>query len=157
MGLGDGFEVEIQNYFRGFEDGTDFQCYRVILSGAAAGSNSYDPNLDLEGDVIVNLPFIPSFKVECKHHKSETKDISFRIQKSWFEKITKEAENVGKLALLAIKFKNYSNNATQFIISKEHFTKLLRHIKDLYEGHGKPVLSAINTNDLLEELKKRLK
>lgn len=159
MGLGDGFEIEVQNYFRAFEDfddGTDYKCFRVVLSGGAVGSTSYDPNLDLEGDVIVNLPFIPGLKVECKHHKSETKEVSFRIQKSWFDKITKEAEKSNRLAILALKFKNYSNNATQFIISKEHFTIFLKHIKQMYLGRGKPVLSSVSTKSLLEELEKRL-
>ena len=130
---GYGFEIEVLNYFQELEDGTNKKSFRIYGSGRNKLAVNMDPDAELEGDVLVKLPFLNSdIQVECKHYKisksaKEEKGIS--VKKEWLDQNRDEAEEKGRYSVVAIKYKGQRKNAVQYIIPREHFEKLLLEMK----------------------------
>jgi len=177
--LGYGFEVdivdELRKEFSAALRRTANKIYRVIGSGRNKLATKSGGDTVLEGDVSVELDFLPKpLLVECKHHKSKAgKGKSHPLLKEWCDQALDEAIKNNRLSVLAIKFKSIATNSLDYkkyiwadghfgnsihyIIPQKHFHELLKYIEELYSqktGNGRQ-LSEYSNDELLAEIKRR--
>ena len=183
--LGYSFEAAEVDFWRAqFPDIDKELIYRVEGSGRSKNATKTGSQSMLEGDVSLELAkalILPKdILIECKHYKTASKKKqantnrpmkSFSIKKEWVDQALHEAEHNNRWSVVAIKFKgvkpndkllrNYSwydgkfGNSVHYILPQRHFLELLRYIKIVKESN-KVDLSQVPTNELFEELRKRL-
>jgi hypothetical protein len=151
--------------------------FRVIGSGRNKLATKTGEDTILEGDVSVELEFLPkNLLIECKHHKSKAgKGKSHPLKKEWVDQALSEAIKNGRLSIVAIKFKSTSPNSKEFqqyewydghfgntihyIIPEPHFKELLSWFKDtrIASINNKDMLlNQLSDEELIDELKRRL-
>jgi len=179
------FEIDEVDFWRAqFPDIDKEYIYRVEGSGRSKNATKTGAQSMLEGDVSLELAkalILPKdILIECKHYKTTSKKKqvntnrpmkSFSIKKEWVDQALHEAEKNDRWSLVAIKFKgvrpndkslrNYFwydgkfGNSIHYIIPQRHFIEILRYVKTIKESK-KVDLGQIPTNELFEELRKRL-
>ncbi len=159
--------------------------YRVEGSGRSKNATKTGAQSMLEGDVSLELEkagILPKdILIECKHYKTASKKKadsgramkSFSIKKEWVDQALHEAEHNGRLSIVAIKFKGirpnekeltdkycwadgHFGNSIHYIIPRHHFIEIIRYLKGIKDKNTVD-LSQVSTDELLVELKKRLK
>jgi len=178
MNLGYPFEVsEVEFWRKNFSGSVDPSLiYRVEGSGRSKLSTLTGCQSLLEGDVSLELSkalILPKdILMECKHHKSRTVEKSVSVKKLWVDQALHEAEKNNRWSIVAIKFKgvrpndkslrsycwydgSFGNNV-HYIVPQRHFIELVGYIADI-KNETHIDLSQVKTEDLLSELRKRLK
>jgi hypothetical protein len=180
VGKGYTFEIyvvdKLRELFRSaIENNPVNRVFRIMGSGRNKNSTKSGQDSLLEGDVSVELSFLPkNFLIECKHHKSHTIEKSISVRKEWLDQARQEAENNKRWSAVAIRFKHVSpksndlkqyswygedGNSVHYIVPEKHFLEILKYFelnrdeKGIY-NHNE--LSNFSNNQLLEELQKRL-
>lgn len=174
--LGYKFEVDEVDYWRKiFPDIDEVYIYRVEGSGRSKNATKTGQASLLEGDVSLEFrkaQFLPKdILIECKHYKSKAKQKSFSVKKEWLDQALHEAETHDRFSIVAIKFKGVAPNSIElqkycwcdkkfgnsihYIMPAYHFTELMQYVKKLKEDKHLD-LSLVSTDDLLNEVRKRL-
>ena len=171
------FETEEVDFWRQmFPDISKEHIYRVEGSGRSKNATKTGTASLLEGDVSLELSkamILPKdILIECKHHKSRTIEKSLSVKKEWVDQALDEAVKNNRWSLVAIKFKGVRPNSLElkkycwydgkfgnnvhYIVPQRHFFELIRYIKEI-RSETLIDLSLVSTDDLLSEVKKRLK
>jgi len=185
MNRGYGFEIgEVEFWRAEFPDVDEEFIFRVEGSGRSKNATKTGSQSMLEGDVSLELEkagILPKdVLVECKHYKTASRKAadtgrpmkSFSVKKEWVDQALHEAERNGRLSIVAIKFKGvrpnevglkkycwadgHFGNSIHYIIPRHHFLELMHFIQSL-KNRTTIDLSQIGTDELLKELRKRLK
>lgn len=159
--------------------------FRVEGSGRSKNATKTGSQSMLEGDVSLELKkagILPKdILIECKHYKTSSKKKttsnrvmkSFSIKKEWVDQALHEAEHNGRFSIVAIKFKGvrpnekeltekycwadgHFGNSIHYVIPQHHFVEIIRYICGI-KDRTTVDLSQVSTDDLFDELKKRLK
>ena len=150
--------------------------YRVEGSGRSKNATLTGSQSLLEGDVSLELSkasILPKdILIECKHHKSRTIEKSVSVKKGWVDQALHEAQKNGKWSIVAIKFKGVRPNDTSlqpycwydgrfgnsihYIVPQIHFLEMIKYIEKIKSGTIID-LSEVSTDQLISELRKRLK
>lgn len=137
--------------------------FRVYGSGRNKLSKNLSKDVDLEGDVMLELPLSKLlFQLECKHYKDKEgkkgKERSIRILKDWLDTNLDESERKGAKSIVAIKFKYTSDNAVHYIVPEEHFLILLEIVEKLQKSKViREDLKGKSNEELINEISWRLK
>jgi len=181
--LGYNFEAEEVDIWRiTFPEIDEEYIFRVEGSGRSKNATKTGAQSMLEGDVSLELAkagiLSKDVLVECKHYKTSSKKKdgkppkSFTVKKEWVDQALHEAEKNGRFSVVAIKFKGVRpnekeltkycwadgkfGNAVHYIIPRHHFMEFIRYLKCIKDKKSVD-LSSISTDDLLEELKRRMR
>mgnify|MGYP000156108803 CR=1 FL=1 len=176
MNLGYKFEVDEVDFWRRMFPSVKDYIFRVEGSGRSKNATKTGSQSLLEGDVAVGLKkggILPKdILIECKHHKSRTVQKSFAVKKEWVDQALHEAEKNGRLSIVAVKFKGvrpnhnsirkycwyngHFGNSVHYVIPQHHFIEIVKYIEKL-KNETLPIdLSQVSTDNLLNELRKRL-
>ena len=172
------FEIEEVEFWRiSFPDSDEEYIFRVEGSGQSKNATKTGRQSLLEGDVSVELSkmnILPKdILIECKHYKTPNKVVkSFAVRKEWLDQALHEAQKNGRFSIVAVKFKGVYpkskelqqycwadgkfSNAVHYIIPRHHFLEIIKYIQGIKE-QKQVDLSDVSTEELLEELKRRLK
>jgi hypothetical protein len=183
--LGYGFEIEEVDFWRRtFPDINPDFIFRVEGSGRSKNATKTGAQSMLEGDVSLELEkagiLLKNILMECKHYKTSSKKKadsgkamkSFSIQKKWVDQALHEAEENGRLSIVAIKFKGVHpnekeltdmycwadgrfGNSVHYVVPKHHFIELIKYIYSL-KKNSTSELSQVSTDELVNELKRRI-
>jgi len=177
MNLGYHFETELVDIFRKtFPEIEDIYIFRVEGSGRSKNATKTGTASILEGDVSVELEKVgilpKDLLIEAKHYKSRTVEKSFSVKKDWLDQSLHEAQKHGRFSIVAIKFKGVAPNSNElkkycwyngkfgnnvhYIIPQHQFLELLLFIKGI-KNKEEIDLTQVSTDELLVELKKRVK
>lgn len=179
--LGYALEAQVTEFFRklfskALQDSKN-KIFRVIGSGRSKNATLTGGETTLEGDVSVELNTLPkNILIECKHYKSRTKERSFTVQKCWLDQSLHEAMKINRWSFVVIKFKGVAPNSvelkkyiwadgkfgnnTHYIIPETHLAEMLKCIENAKSDvltNKETMLSEISNEDLLLEMKRRLK
>lgn len=180
MGKGYAFEIEEVDFWRSiFPNISEDHIFRVEGSGRNKLASKTGTASILEGDVSLELGKVgilpKDILIECKHHKSHTVQKSVSVKKEWVDQALHEAIKNGRWSIVAIKFKNirpnskdlrkycwYNKkfaNSVHYIVPQVHFQEILRYIEEIKKIKSETVvdLSQVSVDDLLREVKKRIK
>ena len=173
--LGYTFEVAEVDFWRNIlSDVKKEYIYRVEGSGQSKLSTKTGQQSLLEGDVSLELAkalILPkNILIECKHHKSRTKEKSLSVKKEWVDQALHEAEKNNSWSIVAIKFKHVKPNSLElrkycwydghfgnnihYILPQKHFAAIIGYIKEMKEATVCD-LKQVSTEDLLSEIKRR--
>lgn len=176
---GYGFESETVTFWRlEFPDVDQKYIFRVEGGGRNKLASKTGTQTILEGDVSVELSKVgilpKDILIECKHHRTKRKgQINHPIDKKWVDQARHEAEKNNRWSIVAIKFKNVRPNTKElreqfcwadgregnqehYIIPAAHFMEMIHYIACI-KNKNSVDLSAVSTEELLEELRRRVK
>lgn len=177
MNKGYNFEAATVDFWRlEFPDVEEKFIFRIEGGGRNKLASKTGSQTILEGDISVELAKVgilpKDILIECKHYKTKRKDqINHPVDKKWVDQARHEAEKNGRWSIVAIKFKHVhpnmkelkekfcwadgkEGNQEHYIIPARHFLDLIHYISSL-KLKTTIDLSAVPTDELLNELKKR--